>query len=179
MSATHPAPFGRTARSADEILADARAATDFWAGLEHLDAARRNAILREAEPSRQIDVPMSSPPPAAALLPPPRLGRQEHAREHALERRRLQLWLERATHPTHQLLSRLRAERDAIRTEASEPRRPRVRYVRGEINPVGMSYQRAPDIAIACLDREAELAGEPMATRARVVDGLPALGLGS
>jgi len=41
-----------------------------------------------------------------------------------------------------------------------------------------MSYQRALDIAIACLDREAELAGEPLATRARVVDGLPALGLG-
>ncbi|PZR02988.1 MAG: hypothetical protein DI536_36545 [Archangium gephyra] len=175
MSATYPAPLGRTVRSEDEILDDARAADAFWAGLEHLDEPRRAAILREANPvpSGPVDALSSPATPIATSLPPPRLGRREHDRELALERRRLQLWLERATHPTHHLLNRLRAERDAIHSEASESPRPRVRYVRGEIHPAGMSYRQALDIAIACLDREVELAGESEGTQTRPDNATP------
>lgn len=175
MSATDSAPFGRTARSADEVLANARAAAEFWAGLEHLDDARRSGILREAEPGPfpRAEALPTPPPPTAASLPPPRLGRQEHDRELALDHRERQLWLERAAHPTHQLLGRLRAERDAIHTEAARHPRPHVRYVRGEIHPAGMSYRQALDIAIACLDREAELVGESGGAWARLDDATP------
>ncbi|MBN9607323.1 MAG: hypothetical protein J0G30_12010 [Actinomycetales bacterium] len=122
MPATDAATFGRTIRSPDEVAADARAAAEFWAGLDHLDDGRRITILREAVPAAvtpQADAPTNPVDPSAVVLPPPQLGRRKHDRELAREYRARQLWLERATHPSHQLLARLRAERDAIHAEVA------------------------------------------------------------
>ncbi len=163
MPATEPLQFGRTVRSADSVRADAQAARDYWTALEHLSAARRAAILRERTQPTQRDEQSAGTTESAQsesfvfTMPAPRLGPAE--RESALERRERHLWLERVEHPTHQLLRRLRTERDKLEREVSEQGKPPPRYVRGEIHPSGMTYQRALAIAIACLEREAELNG--------------------
>jgi hypothetical protein len=115
----------------------------------------------------------------ADIMPPPRLWNRNTWVGREQERHERRLWSHRIQSPAPRLLRRLRTEADAIEREVaraglearsqfidpSELRTQRWerllarRYTPGRINPVGMSYQRALQIAVACLERQERLTG--------------------
>lgn len=115
----------------------------------------------------------------ADLMPPPRLWNRNTWVGREQERHERRLWSHRIQSPAPRFLRRLRTEVDAIEREVAraslEARSQLIdpyelrsqrwerlvarRYTPGRINPVGMSYQRALQIAVAYLDRQEELTG--------------------
>jgi len=184
MPVTQSPAFGRTRRSPEEIRVDALAAEAYWTSLEQLDAARRTAIMREGTSSDAASLVQTRDTEGSRsdffgrgtspLPPPPRLWDGRGADNPEQERRERLLWLERIEHPTHVLLRRLRAEGRTFAQEVAQGGHVQPRYVRGEVHPAGMTYQRALEIAIACLDREAELQGTTASRPVQYSEVLPA-----
>jgi hypothetical protein len=184
MPVTGSPDFGRTRRTPEEVHADAQAAKAYWASLEQLDDAARAAVIREGT---RPDLPGNGPPAdlhrpaslerATGHLPSPQVRVKELGAASEREHRERQLWLERIEHPTHSLQRRLRAEAAALAEELAHEPDLRPRYVRGEVHPVGMSYQRALEIAVACLAREEQLHGVAPTRHRRPGEALPVLSL--
>jgi hypothetical protein len=115
----------------------------------------------------------------ADLMPPPRLWNRNTWVGREQERHQRRLWTSRIQSPPPRLLRKLRQEGEAIEHEVAraellsrsqlvdplELRHRRLerllehRYIPGKISPAGMGYQRALQIAVACLEREDRIAG--------------------